>query len=102
MSNDPTINFTAREWEMYKAGSTQGYGLALKGVAAHLKQALESGKPFDELVDAFEEWARHMESQAELQISTSNENVKRIGPAPSNLRRRVSNAIVGAIEGFKR
>jgi hypothetical protein len=101
MSNDPTINFTAREWAMYKAGSGQGHGAALKAVSVQLKQALQSGKPFDELADSFKEWARDMESQAELRISTSNENVKRIGPAPSNLRTRVHNAIVGAIEGFK-
>lgn len=102
MSNDPTINFTAREWAMHRAGSTQGYGLALKGVAARLKQALESGKPFDELAESFKAWACDLESQAELRISTSNEDVNRIGPAPHNLRLRVHNAIVGAIEGFKR
>lgn len=102
MSNDPTINFTAREWAMYRAGSAQGHGLAVKSVSAQLKHALQSGKPFDELVDSLKAWICDLESQAELQISTSNENVKRIGPAPSNLRLRLHNAIVGAIEGFKR
>lgn len=118
MATEHSIAFTAREFEMHKAGVIQGTGAGMKAVASQLRAALvqsvetahkqvEASKEKDEVaessldafkvwVEGFQPWIDAIMKDAESNIQRSNTRVQEIGPAPRNLRKRVVSAILAA------